>query len=265
MPAVPRVPAELFHRVQTPRTFEDVVGQIVEGIRSGVLQEGDVLPGERVLAERMEVSRPTVRAAIGQLADAGVITTEPGRAGGARITSMWIPERLQLRPWDVAQADEVLRLLEARRALEPHVAQLAALRGRDEHFGRMRESIDLQRRHEDDRHKALQAEELFHRIMWRAADNATLERMLVDAFARLEPVRDLIMRDQAHMSIALELHERTLSALMRGGGEEIEAAMDAHLRYTEDLAEDVLGRRMRMPSVLLPGGEHGSPPGAGSG
>ena len=49
----------------------DVVGQILDRVKSGELKVGDVLPGERVLAAQMDVSRPTVSAAMGRLAEAG--------------------------------------------------------------------------------------------------------------------------------------------------------------------------------------------------
>lgn len=255
-----RVSAEIFQPVRNPRTFEDVVRQIAEAIRSGILREADLLPGERLLAERMEVSRPTVRAAIGQLCKAGVLSIESGRTGGARIASIWIPQGLQLRHADSLPVDDVLRSLEARRALEPRIAQLASIRAKDEDFRAMRESIELQRQHKEDRHKALQAEERFHRIMWRAADNPVLQETMVRLFADLEVVRDMIMRDEAHMEIALDLHEDTLRALMRGDSVTIDAAMHEHLRYTENLAAEVLDRRVRIPNVLLPDrGTDGNP------
>ena len=72
----------------------DVVGQILDRVKSGELKVGDVLPGERVLAAQMDVSRPTVSAAMGRLAEAGVLKSRPGRQGNAEIISIWIPEGL---------------------------------------------------------------------------------------------------------------------------------------------------------------------------
>src|SRR5262249_16472260 len=69
---------ELFAPVRTRRTFENVIDQIVDSIRSGGLREGDQLPPERELAAKLEVSRPTVREAIRALADAGVVEVRPG-------------------------------------------------------------------------------------------------------------------------------------------------------------------------------------------
>ena len=123
-----RVDKGLFSPVRSRRTFENVVAQILEGIRSGVIHEGDVLPGERALAAQLEVSRPTVRLALASLADAGVVEAGTGRAGAARVVSVWIPEELRSGAEYAPDADEVFRLLEARRTLEPRVGSRPRLR-----------------------------------------------------------------------------------------------------------------------------------------
>jgi GntR family transcriptional regulator len=53
--------------------------ELVERIRTGMLRPGDRIPPERELAEQMEVSRMTVRQALGRLADRGLLVRERGR------------------------------------------------------------------------------------------------------------------------------------------------------------------------------------------
>ena len=160
-----------FTAVRTRSVAGDVVGQIVERLRSGELKLGDVLPGERVLATQMDVSRPTVSAAMAKLADAGILRRRPGRQGNAEIISIWVPDDLVEKPAVVGEleADEIFRVLEARKTLEPRIAQLAAFRATDEDFAELQESIDLLASDGNDVTRAEQAELLFHRIMWRAA------------------------------------------------------------------------------------------------
>ena len=67
--------------------------------------------------------------------------------------------------------------------------------------------------------------------------------MLVSLFGELEVVRDMIMRTSLEMNEAISLHEETLAALKTGDHDQIDAAMDRHLGHTEQVAEDVLGRR----------------------
>ena len=89
-----------------------------------------------------------------------------------------------------------------------------------------------------DRPKALQVETRFHRTMWRASGNPVGEEMLTGLFARLEVARDTAMRGAGHMSLAVDMHERTLAALVSGDRDEIDAAMDEHLSYTERLVAE---------------------------
>jgi len=249
-----RLDPETFAPVRMPRAFEEVARQIVDKLRAGEIREGDVLPGERTLAARLEVSRATVRLATSVLVHAGLLEVAPGRSGGARVVSMWVPESLIAQPPEQFDGDEVFRLLEARRAVEPRVARLAGLRASQTHYDRMRASIELQREHINEPLKAGQAESLWHRIMWQAAGNVTLEETMVMLFAKLEPAREALVGRSEHMEATVDVHERTLEALMRGGGEDIDSAMDEHLAYTERKIEESLGRRFarRLPEFLAP-------------
>jgi GntR family transcriptional repressor for pyruvate dehydrogenase complex len=231
----------LFTPVQTRRTVEDATSQILDRIRAGELHEGDRLPGERALAAAMEISRPTVRLAIRVLADAGVLEVLPGRAGGTRIASHWIPDGFLEH--SSLGADEIFETLEARRMLEPRVAQLAALRATDADFAAMERMIELLRSCHGDHRKAIQADVRFHRAMWRAARNPTLERMLVALFRRIDVALDMASRTMPDKLHAVEIQERTLAALKRADPEEIEEVMDRHLAVLEAICEDVFERK----------------------
>ena len=64
---------------------EAVVNQIRRGIVLGVLRPGEKLT-EVGLASALQVSRPTVREALAQLAQEGLLTAEPYR--GLRVTEI---------------------------------------------------------------------------------------------------------------------------------------------------------------------------------
>jgi DNA-binding FadR family transcriptional regulator len=93
-------------------------------IRSGAFAPGERLPSERELARRLEVGRASVREAIAALGVQGAIETRPGSGS---FVADGAAERLGAGlPHDASPSD----LLEARLALEPAVARLAAERGR---------------------------------------------------------------------------------------------------------------------------------------
>jgi GntR family transcriptional repressor for pyruvate dehydrogenase complex len=244
-----------FQPVRTRSVAGDVVGQILDRIKSGELKVGDVLPGERVLAAQMDVSRPTVSAAMGRLAEAGVLKSRPGRQGNAEI--IWIPEGLLDTVGVVGEleADDIFRVLEARKTLEPRVAQLAAFRATDDDYLQLQESIDLLAAHAGDITRAAQAEQLFHRTMWRAARNSSLQTMMIGLERELGPIHDMMLRTPEDYSAGIELHEATLAALKRGDPAEIEEEMYRHLGHFESIVADVLERtpHRKIPAFLLAG------------
>lgn len=248
-----------FHPVRTRSVVTDVVGQLIERLKSGELKVGDTLPGERVLATQMDVSRPTVSAAMAQLADAGVLRRRPGRQGNAEIISIWIPDELVEEPTHVGEleASDIFRVLEARKTLEPRIAQLAAFRATDDDYAALQESIDLLAANRDDINRAEQAELLFHRIMWRAARNSSLQSMMLALEKELAPIHDMMLRTPEDYDAGIELHAATLAALKRGDPAEIEQEMYRHLGHFEGIVADVLQRapHRRTPAFLLAGSQ----------
>ena len=103
--------------------YEQIAERLADDIRSGVLAPGERLPSERDLARTLEVSRASVREALASLALQGVVETRHG--AGTFVVGLPPSEP----PHDASPS----AVLEARLALEPQVARLAAARGqRDE-------------------------------------------------------------------------------------------------------------------------------------
>ena len=67
--------------------FESCVEQLATSIRLGVYQRGTMLPPERELAERLRVSRSTLREAMAALREAGLVETHRGRGGGTVVSN----------------------------------------------------------------------------------------------------------------------------------------------------------------------------------
>ena len=76
--------------------FESCVEQLGSAIQLGIFRPGDRLPSERELAERLNVSRATLREAMSALRTAGFVSTSRGRGGGTVVehgTGEWGPDR----------------------------------------------------------------------------------------------------------------------------------------------------------------------------
>jgi GntR family transcriptional repressor for pyruvate dehydrogenase complex len=241
-----------FEPVSTRRTFEEALQQIADKIRAGDLHTGDRLPSERELAAQMRISRPTVREAVKALADAGVLEVRRGQTGGIFVRSELVPRDLVRLGWEV-RVSEVAGVLEARRLLEPRVAQLAAVHAGAEDFAAMQKTIDRQGelagksdflRHED---LFLQLDLAFHLGIAKSTGNSTVVSLMRSLFRRLELARDMAMHAPTVPEWTIDIHERTLDAIRSADFARIDEVMDEHLAQLEQVWEDETGRGMVRP------------------
>jgi GntR family transcriptional regulator, transcriptional repressor for pyruvate dehydrogenase complex len=245
----------MFEPIRSRRTFEEAVEQIADAIRSGDLLLGERLPPERALADTMEISRPTLREAISLLSDAGVVEVRPGVRGGTFVKSELVPldliqERSRMR------VSEVAGVLEARRAFEPRVAQLAGLHADEDDLAALQRTIDLQRKtiKSTDRSTFLQLDTRFHLAIAKATHNPTILSMTKVMLKQLQIARDMAPRTVQESQRAIQLHVMTYEAIRSGDAELIDTVMDEHLYWLESFWERETGRPRlrRTPEFLLP-------------
>lgn len=240
-----------FEPVATRRTFEEAVDQIAEKVKTGELHAGDRLPPERELAARMRISRPTLREAVKVLSEAAVLEVRRGQSGGVFVKSELVPREL-LRTRAELRVGEVAGVLEARRMLEPRVAQLAAVHAGEDDFTAMRATIDRQRAlvagdvlgHED---LFLQLDLKFHLAIARATRNSTVLQLMRQLFPRLEIARDMAAHARLVPDWTIGVHERTLAAIRSADFELIDAVMDEHLSQLEEIWQRETGRGLVRP------------------
>lgn len=111
---------------------DEVFDQILSGVVDGELATGESLPSERRLAEVLGVSRPAVREALQRMAQARLVEVRHG--GSTTIREFRRSAGLDLLPRLLVRGGELdvavaRSILEARLAVAPEVAALAARRG----------------------------------------------------------------------------------------------------------------------------------------
>ena len=77
-----------FQAVKVPRVSDSIVAQIEGMILEGLLKPGEKLPPERELAERLDVSRPSLREAIVVLESRGLLQSR--RGGGTFVRDVTV-------------------------------------------------------------------------------------------------------------------------------------------------------------------------------
>src|SRR5262245_38580418 len=267
MNSLPRTAgASLFRPARSRRTFEDATEQIVEAIKAGDLQVGDRLPSERTLSTQMQISRPTLRQAIRLLSDAGIVEVRPGPGGGMIVRSDHVPPDLTDSSGHVDfRISQVASVLEARRLIEPNVAQLAASRATDADLEAMQQIIELQRQTLHEEGRFLELDLRFHLAMARATHNETVVSLMRPLLRQLEIARRRMLQAEGDAARTLDIHERTLAAIISGDPVAIERIMDEHLGWLEERWQQETGRLRlrRTPDFLLPFSERVHPTASG--
>lgn len=236
--------ATTFEPLQSQGTTEVVVQRIAATISQGLFTVGERLPSERRLAAQFGVSRQTARSAMRALVTAGVVEVVSGQGAGsgARIVSNDVP--LQLFGGNREQPDfrEVASVLEARRMIEPNVAVLAGYRMIDEDYEAMREVIELQRA-APDLEGIRNLDIRFHLAIAAAAHNRVITAQMQSLMQQLDIARHVVSMDsETEARATIEMHERTLEAILSRDPNRIERVMDEHLRMMEDAWEQASSR-----------------------
>ncbi len=128
-------------KIKATKVSDIIAEQLESMILDGSFVCGEKLPGERELARQFDVSRPSLREAIGLLEAKGLISR---RQGGGNYVSQRLQQGLSdplfqlLSDHPESQYD----LLEFRHALEGISVYYAALRGTESDVARIRDKFD---------------------------------------------------------------------------------------------------------------------------
>lgn len=169
---------EVFTKSDNQKTQNYIISKIREHINHKNLEPGDKLPSERVLSEKLEVSRNNIREAIQKLEFYGLLKSIPqsgtfvANIGIIALNGM-IDDILGLKEPDFKS------LVETRILLELKAVKLAALRRTDDDIKRLKDAIDAYEAKVLKGEDAVQEDLLFHLTIAKASGNSTLETFML--------------------------------------------------------------------------------------
>lgn len=131
---------QMFKEIKIEKVYMRVVKQIRELIKNGKLKPGDKLPPERILAERLGVSRPSVREGIVALEILGLVESRGGK--GNIIKSLAGSSYPDQDLTHLEQGESPFEVLEARKIIEVEVAGYAAQRAQMEDIAAIDQILD---------------------------------------------------------------------------------------------------------------------------
>lgn len=227
--------------VRGHHAFESCVEQLATAIRLGVYPLGSVLPPERELAERMSVSRATLREAIAALRTAGMVNTTRGRGGGTVVShrpEAPDPDRVEgLAP----RRRELLDSLVFRRVVEPGACHVAASRslGEDEATLLRTALADVAAAGDAAGHR--QADSRLHLAIAGLTGSPAIIRSVTRVQADLHDMLTAIPVLEPNIDHSTSQHEAVVDAILSGDAVRARRVMEAHCDDTAALLRGLLG------------------------
>jgi GntR family transcriptional repressor for pyruvate dehydrogenase complex len=227
-----------FDRVKSPKISDAIVAQLESLILEGTLKPGERLPPERELAQRLDVSRPSLREALQKLETLGLVETRQG--GGSYVAAVLAPTLTDpLVNLFQRHPETVYDLLEFRQALEGISAYYASTRATEadrQILQRRFAAMEEAHRREDPVAEA-DADAELHLSIAEAAHNVVLLHIMRGLFDLLRrgivSSRDRLYTKEGVREVLLRQHRQLYQALLGSDAEAARSAAHAHLVFVE--------------------------------
>lgn len=247
-----------FHIIPRERVADRVAHELLRLIAVGELVPGERLPGERQLADMMNVSRVSVRAALQQLKTQGFVASVQG--GGTRLLAASNQGHSALAELVRVNRDNLHDLAEIRAEIEVWAARRAAERGSPEQVREVERAFAVMSQPgRPVRHKA-EDDLNFHMTVAKASCSAVymhlmsvLGEILEQMFTyhrytlQIGPRYDRLLLDQ-HRAICAAIGARDGDAAAKAMADHLDTVLSSYAQNVEDDPDSDAGP-LRLPAA----------------
>lgn len=226
-----------------PEKLGDAIAEHIEKlILEGVLRPGEKLAAERDLAQKLDVSRPSLREALEKLQAKGLLETTKS---GTVVAQFLAPLTRPLAELFADKPRVTSDYFEYRRIVEGQAAALAAIRSTDldraafrECAGRIQKANEL-----DDPGEEATADADLHLLIYEASHNIVLLHVM-RVFSELLRNDVLYNRNQLYQRFGvreqlLKQHLAIADAIVRGDPRAAEREAADHISFTFETIEEI--------------------------
>ena len=224
-----------FREITPVRLYESVIEQIMNLIKNNKLKPGDKLPPERELAEKLSISRGSLREAFRVLESRGLIKSKPG--GGRYIREIRknghnSTENIILS----LEKSSILELLEAREMFEVKIAEITAQRVTPEDIKSIEKALNKMNEEEglkDD--KKTESDTEFHLAIASASHNFVFVNIIKLHLDLLRNTREKTQQIPGRREERWREHQAILQAIKEHNSKKAGEAMLKHLRNVREV------------------------------
>ncbi|MFJ4871688.1 FadR/GntR family transcriptional regulator [Streptomyces sp. NPDC088757] len=224
--------------VRAGNGFEEALEQILQVVRLGLVPDGERLPAERELADRMGISRVTLREVLKVLQEQGLVESRRGRYGGTFVlprVRTGDEDELRRR---IASVD-VEDTLRFREVLEVGAAGLCAAHGLDAAgAGRLRSALAAT--HDAPLDDYRRQDTLLHLTLAELSGSPTLTARYAAVRATVNDLLDCIPLLVRNLEHSQHQHTALVEAVLDGDADAAREVMREHCAGTAALLRGFL-------------------------
>lgn len=226
----------MFKKVEAKKVYMEIVEQIRDLIKEGKLRPGDKLPPEHILAEEFGTSRPSVREALSALEILGIIGSRGGK--GNFIKNSFKSALYETGFKELREEESPFEILEARKAVESKIAEIAAEKATEGDIAAMRGSLDRMRSYITIIPKIMEYDREFHVNIAKAAHNAVLFSIIIHLTDALKERLWTNLKEKSwsvpgRPEKYIQQHTEILNAIEKRDSKEASRKMHDHLAGVE--------------------------------
>lgn len=227
---------ETTHESESHLTMQ-VVNHIRGMIEDGTLKPGEKIPPEREFAQKLKISRASLRTGIGYMAAMGIMKV---RHGVGTFIAEGPPEigRSSLGLLGALHGFKSWQMFEARLLLEGKMAALAAERGKEEHFTQLAEEVAEMYATVDDPEEYLIHDVRFHRTIAVASGNPILASLMETITSALYDGRRKTVSLTRSLRDSADVHREIYRAIRGRNSAEAQRLMERHIQHAKDAQDD---------------------------
>ena len=225
-----------FRPIKPKKIYEEIVEQIKNLMAEGDLKPGDKLLSEREFAEKLQVSRASVREALSALEMMGFVEIRTGEGTFVKETSA----DAIIQPLAMIISIErgsFFEIYEVRKIIESAAASIAALRATEDDINKLEEALEKMLSKVHDTEQGEHCDTAFHYAIAEATHNNWLIRLMrtiADSFHRtVSAARNQLFQTTGNMEKLANQHRKIFEAVKNRQPEAAQQAMLEHLIFAE--------------------------------
>lgn len=231
--------------VRPEKTAVLVAKRIVADIQERGNEVGDRLPPERVMLEEYNIGRGTLRESLRFLELQGIIVLKPGPGGGPIVqqpdgsglaTALTLLLQFENAPYRT--------IIEARTALEPMIARLAASRMSDEDIEELKDSVEAMQENIANEAIFLEENQRFHDVIASNSGNALFGHLMNTLLEIIDGTTIGVDYPEHRRKAVYEAHKSIYDALADRNADAAADAMHEHISQYANYVE------RKFPEVL---------------